>query len=244
MTEQTETATGTALAQVADGVLARVQGNQPFTVSELADLMARPPARLPQGNPLPGPAPQVNFTDKLRRALKGLPAVFGVVMPTERRKLESAELVRLTEEIITIDVLLDELTQRREAIKEVVRIHQDFEAEAEGITERVAEGAAKGHYLAGQPGKPFKTAVEGYADPWQQRYVKGGTSQQLSLLQELLDAGTITQAEFNGFTRAVRVLDEDKIRAAIRQRPRRSLQILSAITRRSAPGASLYAPKK
>ncbi len=155
--------------------------------------------------------------------------------------------MRLTEEIIAIDELSKQLGSRKKAIQEYVRTHMDFAAEEQGLAplcDRVADGVAKGHYLVASPGTPFEVPVEGYADAWQQRYVKGEVTQDLATLTELRDAGKITQAEFNACTREVRVLDEDKIKGLIKKNPRRGLAILAAITRRSAPGASLYAPKK
>lgn len=246
MTAPTDT-TDTALAQVAPGVLARLRDAKPWTVAEMADLLAAPAVELPEAEPFPAPAEPVTFTDKLRSALRGLPGLFGQVAPTERRKLEAAELARLTQEIIAIDELSKQLGDRKNAIQEFVRTHMDFTAEAQDLAplcDRVAEGVAKGHYLVASPGTPYEVPVEGYSDPWQQRYVKGKVTQDQHTLNELREAGTITQAEFNSFTREVRVLDEDKIKTAIKKNPRRALAILAAITRRSAPGASLYAPKK
>ncbi len=247
MTASTDT-TGTAeLAQVASGVLARLRDAKPWTVAEMADLVSAPAPELPEAEPFPAPAEPVTFTDRLRSALRSLPTLFGKVAPTERRKLEAAELVRLTEEIIAIDELSKQLGSRKKAIQEYVRTHMDFAAEEQGLAplcDRVADGVAKGHYLVASPGTPFEVPVEGYADAWQQRYVKGEVTQDLATLTELRDAGKITQAEFNACTREVRVLDEDKIKGLIKKNPRRGLAILAAITRRSAPGASLYAPKK
>jgi hypothetical protein len=247
MTATTDT-TGTAgLAQVAPGVLARLRDAKPWTVAEMAELMAAPAAELPEAEPFPAPAEPVTFTDKLRSALRGLPGLFGQVAPTERRKLEAAELVRLTDEIIAIDELSKQLGDRKNAIQEYVRTHMDFAAEAQGLTplcDRIAEGVAKGHYLVASPGTPYEVPVEGYSDAWQQRFVKGKVAQDLHTLVELREAGTITQPEFNAFTREVRVLDEDKIKVFIKKAPRRGLAILAAITKRNAPGASVNHPKK
>lgn len=245
MTDTTQVTEGTALAQVAEGVLARVQDGKPFTVAELAALMNRPAPVLPQDAEFPAPPAPVKFTEVLRRALKALPEVFGKVTPSERRRLEAAEVRALTDEINAIDATFAELEARREAIKEFMRTHQDYQAEAEGIAgERVAGGVAKGHYLTAAPGKPFKTAVEGYSDSWQQRYVKGKSGQKMTALEALLAAGTVTRAEYLGFTSTKRDLDEMKIADYIRRHPQRGLQILAAITEQGAPGASLYAPKK
>jgi hypothetical protein len=246
MTATTENLAGTALAQqVAPGALARLQDAKPWTVADLADIIAAPARQVSEDEALPQPAAPVNFTDKLRAALRKLPQVFGSVQPTERRRLEEAEIVRMTDEYNAIETVKAQMAKRQEAIKEAMRIHQDFLAADAGRTSiRIADGVARGHYLAATPGEPFEVAVAGYEDSWSQRYVKGGTSQSLTLLTELLDTEEISREEFNAFTHAVRELDEAKIAAYIRKNPKRGLQILTAITRRSAPGASLYAPKK
>jgi hypothetical protein len=248
MTETTTTTAGTALAQVAPGLIARVRDEKPFTVTELADLLAAPAPVLPEATPKPAPPKPVRLTDVLKGALRALPGVFGIVAPTERRKLEAAELKSLTEEANAIDAMAKQLGERRKDISEYVRTHMDFTAEDSGIvtadTIRVAEGVARGHWLLGQPDVPYEVQVDGYADAWQQRYVKGKTSQEQSLLDKLVTDELISRPEYLAFTREVRVLDEDKIKAFIRRNPARGLEILAAITRRSAPSASVYAPKK
>jgi hypothetical protein len=247
MTETNETHAGTALAQVAPGALARVKDAKPWTVADLADILAGPARELPGDAPFPAPPTPVKFTDALRGALRSLPTVFGKVTPTERRKLEAAEITSLTNEINAIDEVAAQLAARRKAIQEAVRTHQDFKAEDQGLTprcNRIADGVAKGHYLIADPGDPYETAVDGYADAWQQRYVKGKTSQSQDLLDALAAEGKITRQEYLACTRETRNLDEDKIKVLIRKNPQRGLEILAAITTRSAPGASLYAPKK
>lgn len=245
MTEQNEAPAGTALAQVAPGALARVASGKPFTVADLADLIAGPAEKPKEETSFPAVPAQVKITDAVRKALAALPKVFGQVAPTERRKLEKDELSRLTVEAGTLAAIAKQLGERAKNIQEYVRTHQDFVAEELGIAdERIAEGVAAGHFLIATPGDPFVTPVEGFEDGWQQRYVKGRAVQELDLLEELLMAEKITREEYLGFTRTVRTLDDDKIKSFIKKSPKRGLEILAAITRRSAPTASLYAPKK
>ena len=242
------TATGTALEQVAPGVIAQVQGEKPFTVSELAGLLAAPAATLPEAESFPAPPSPVSLTGTLKGALRALPRVFGLVVPTERRRLEAAEVRRLTDEINAIDALSTEIGNRKKAIQEYMRTHMDFTGEGDetvtSATIRVAEGVAKGHWLLARPGEPYEVPVEGYSECWQQRYVKGSAEVSQALLEKLAAEGTITRAEHLGFTREVRKLDEDRITDFIRKSPARGLAILAAITTRSAPSASVYAPRK
>jgi hypothetical protein len=256
----TKAPAGTGLAQVAPGLLAQVRGQEPWTVAGLLDKLAGPAEELPAATPFPDPAPEVKFTDALREALDGIPSQFGKVNAGTRRMLTREELTAVTQEINSIDRLTKALGDRRKIICEMARTHQDVQAENEGravpadvlrkgvllreATQRVASGVAKGHYLIAGPEKPYETPVQGFVDAWQQRYVKGSTDVSQAKLVELLDKGEITQAEYNACTRAVRILDEDKISLLIKRNPERGLQILKAITTRSAPSASLYPPKK
>jgi hypothetical protein len=243
-----ESPAGTALAQVAPGVIARVRDEKPFTVTELADLLAAPAPVLPEAEEFPAPPKPVKVTEALRKGLRALPSVFGIVAPAERRRLDDAEVAALTVEINAIDAVASELGARKTAIQEYMRTHMDFAARDDGTltsdTQRIASGVAKGHYLLGKPEDPYEVEVQGYGDPWQQRYVKGKTSQDQSLLDELVAADHVSRPEYLALTREARLLDEDKIKAFIKRNPARGLAILAAMTRRSAPSASVYAPKK
>jgi hypothetical protein len=249
MTAQAETAQGTnsALEPVAPGALARVKGDKPWTMLDLADMLAGPAREFSKADSLPKPAPQVEFTDVLRQALRALPDVFGVVMPDEARALDRHEVKAITDEVLAINTILKELNARKEAIKESVRNHQDHQAEASGLKDgvtRVAEGAAKGHWLLAREDEPFETPVDGYTDCWQQRYVSGRAFVNGAEIFVMEAEGTITREEYLGCTSSKRHFDAGKMEAFIRRNPERGLAILTRMTTRSAPSASVYAPKK
>lgn len=247
-----ETAEGTSasteLEPVAQGALALVQGDKPWTVFDLAEKLAGP-ARESKDLKVPAPAPKVKFTDRLRKALKSLPEVFGQVMPDEVRVLDRHELKAVTDEAVTISAVKDELGKRLDSLKETVRNHMDMAAEAAGLPQgasRVAGGAAEGHWLLASDGEPHNVPVDGYADPWQQKKVKGQVTVK-STPQDLLDlliTGAISRDEYLSFTEMVRVYSPDKAQAFIRKNPVRGLEILARMTTRSAPSASLVSPKK
>lgn len=260
MTATAET-TGTraSLAHVAPGVLARAKGNDPWTVGDLADMLAGPAEVLPEAAPFPAPHKAVTFTPSLRRDFRHL-AGLEQVNPAERRSLTPAELRALTDERVAIDAVTKPLGARDKAICEHIRMHMDVAAEQAGQaapagvyrggvlvtppTERVASGAAKGHYLLGRPQAPHEVPVEGYADGWQQRYVSGPVTQSLSALEALYADDSITRKEYLALTRESRSLAQDKVDAFIRKDPARGLEILAAITTRGPATASVYAPKK
>jgi hypothetical protein len=250
MTAQAETAEGTSagLAPVAPGAIDRVKNGKPWSMLDLAELLARPAAQFDtEADKLPAPAPKVKFTDKLRQALKSLPDLFGQVMPEEVRELDRHELKAITAEAVALTLIVKESKERLDSIREVIRNHQDKAAEAAGLpegTRRVSEGVAKGHWLLAGDGEPHRTPVDGYADAWQQQMVSGKVDLVPSVLGDLLISGEVTRAEFLACTREVRVFDEAKAQAFIRKSPQRGLGLLARMTRRSAPSATLVSPKK
>lgn len=249
MTAQPEAVQGTnsALEPVAPGALARVKGDKPWTTLDLADILAGPAPEFSKADSLPRPAPKVKFTEVLRSALKALPDVFGVVMPDEARALNRHEVKALTDEVTAIDTVLKELSARKEAIKTSIRNHQDHQAQENGLPEgaaRVADGAAKGHWLLARKGEPFETPVDGYTDCWQQRYVSGSVGVNGSVIFDLWESGSVTREEYLACTSARRRFDEEGLQVLIRRDPARGLAILARMTTRSAPSASINAPKK
>jgi hypothetical protein len=197
----------------------------------------------------------VALTDAARGALVALPTVFNQVQMHERRALTQLELESLAHELNVIETVKKLTDARKDAIQETIRHHNDVTAEQAGqafpkrrkIGSRTIDPTPRdksGHYLLAQPQQPFVTGVKGFAEGWQQRFVSGGTSQNQRLLEELFLSGQITRTEYLAFTREVRVLDDDKIRAFLKKNADRGLRILKAITIRSAPNSSLYGPKK
>lgn len=251
MIAQAETAQGTnsgaTLEPVAPGALARVTGDKPWTIGDLADLLAGPAPEFAGAAALPAAPAKVKLTEVLRRALRALPDLFGVVTPDEARALDRDEIRALTDEANAISTVMGELSARKEAIKESIRNHQDAQAEAAGLPDgavRVADGSARGHWLMAEPGKPFETAVDGYTDCWQQRFVSGKVSVSGHVIDDLYGAGEIDRATYLACTSERRAYDPDKMQAFIRKDPVLGLSVLARMTTRSAPSASVNAPKK
>jgi len=237
--------TGTAVEQIAPGALALAQSGQQLSIADLADKLLSPPPLAPLNSPFPQPPAPKAVTDRLRSSLRAVAAAFGGVQPTERRKLEAAEVKSLTDEAAIITAITKPLGARLKDIQEIIRMHGDFVAEDRGMaSERISGGVGEGHWLAATPGSPFEIPVDGYEDPWQQRYVKGGTETSLRVLGELVDSGEVTRKEYLAMTAEVRVLDETKMASFIHKNPQRGLEILKKISTKGAPSASLYAPKK
>lgn len=244
MTATDERAAGTELTQVAPGTLAYDTVTNPSAKWDLAKLagMFGVEAEVPAVAPQPSATQPVKITPELKAALKRLPEVFGSVVPTEARKLEKAEIDRLTEERTVLNRVITDLGKRDKAIDEAMRSHMDALAPDDAPV--ITDGVAKGHRLLATEGHPFEVEVDGYEDAWQQRRVAGKAEMSLGLLSDLLAAGTITNGEFLSLTASVRVLDEAKVRTALRKSPARVLQILRAVTLRKGDTAQLVPPKK
>jgi hypothetical protein len=244
MTTTDDRIAGTALAQVAADSQAYLTatGDKTWTLDALTRMLA---GEAPQAEVPPAQPPKaVTVTPELRAALHRVSVLFGGVQPTEPRKLEEAEVKRITAEYRALAAVTVLLTSRGKAIDEAMRHHMDAVARELGITgPLVADGVAKGHILAAKPGQPFEVPVEGLKDSWQQRLTTGSAELSMTGLWQLLDEGLITREDFNALTSTVRELDESKVKRAVRRDPKRYLGILASITRRKPDGASLYPPK-
>jgi hypothetical protein len=246
-----------ALEPVTEGMLGLVGDGRQFSVAsltaELADVTPAVPAEAKLFPPLPKP---VNATADQMHDLDILAASMGHLHLTSRRSLTEDELYALSAEADVLASALDVAGKRHEEIKEIIRVHLDVAAEEAGIAvpaPKLGRGGEvivaatprdqKGHYLLAGAERPFVLLIEGFKKGWEQRFSSGSPSLSSDALQDLLDKGEIDAAEFNGFTRMTRVLDDDRISAYIRKHPARGLQVLRAITRRSAPKASLYGPE-
>lgn len=246
MTTTDERIVGTALAQVAPDSRAYLTATDPSKTWTLDAILQMLAGDAPQQEVAPASPPKaVTVTPELRAALRLVAKLFGGVQPTEPRKLEEAEVTRITAEYRALAAVMGLLKARCGSIDEAMRHHMDAVAREMGITGPiVADGAAKGHILAAKPGEPFEVTVDGLKDPWQQRYTTGRAELSMTDLWQLLDEGLITREEFNAITAPVRELDESKIKRAVKRDPKRYLAIIASITRRKPAGASLYPPKQ
>jgi hypothetical protein len=249
MTAQTAegTSTATQVVPVAPAAIERVTNGKPWNLNDILALVAPAAPEFTQADELPKAAPKVKFTEVLRLALKVLPTLYGKVAPDAPRLLDRQELIDLTAESNAIDAAMADMKKRKESIQEIMRAHQDAQAEEAGLpagTIRVGDGVAKGHWLVAAPGTPFETAVDGYADCWQQRYTAGKTEFHGSDVHKLYKEGLITRPEWLGFTTGARTYDEDRMAAFVKANPQRGLEIMAMLTTRSAPAASMHSPKK
>lgn len=252
----TTTTTATTLAPVTEGQLALVRGKS-FEIGKLADELAAPLPEGPvEGPPFPDLPKPVELTEEQTAALKLVAKVFNTVNLTTRRALTAAELRDLSTEAAVLEMVLKPLGSRKDVIKDLIRQHLDVDAEERGVAFAAAKTLLdgteveatprdrNGHYLLAQAKKPFDLVIGGFKKGWQQRFTSGSVNPSQALLDDLLTREEITQAEYNAFTKQVRVLDTARISVFIEKNPARGLAIFRAILKREAANSALYPPER
>jgi len=211
------------------------------SVKEVAEILISEVEALPPTPKVPAVPAPMSLTPEFISALKKLPTVFGVVMPTERRTLAENEIASLYEERETLRQVLDLLKNRDAAISETIRHHIDVEAENEGMANE-ENIDAKGHYILCAPQQPYRVPIEGTDREWSSEYREGTVSVDTSLLEEMAESGEISREDYLSMTKEVRVFDEDKTMKSILAKPER-LSIIRSITKKSGSGTSLTVRK-
>jgi hypothetical protein len=248
----------TELEPVAQGEILLVTGLS-FSLSDVADKITAPLPDPPfdEALPFPGLPKRVELTEHQRQSLGMVARVFGSLSLDSRRSLLSEELEDLALEADTLADLEGVLKDRREEIKEIIRVHMDVDAEEQGVAVprpklgpaggKVVEATPrdrKGHYLLAEPSKPLEVHVGGFRKGWQQRFTSGSVALSAAALDELYEAGAIDRKEYLACTAEQRSLDEAKLHAFIRKNPVRGLGILRRITRRGPANSALYGPEE
>ncbi len=173
----------------------------------LSDVAPVEEVKVPEVLPVPA-----EITEAQQASLKALTKHFGKVVPTERRELETVEVVRLYEERKTLDDI-EELAKTRKAnIRTTILNHFDarFERERE---EAQAEGGdqnaprdKEGHVLHAAR---ENVATTDQAWSWEMR---GGTAVLTAeTLAQLDAAGEIPHNLYLAMTTQVRVVNENRI---------------------------------
>lgn len=190
----------------------------------------------------PKEANRVELTYEAQEAINSLPEVFNSVDPDVPRLLTEEERADLLEERNTILALKDELLAREERIKEIYRNHQDRQAESEGRVGKDTPVDSRGHYVIAKPGDTYRTEIPGHDLEVSQEYRSGRVSVDPTALEDLAETDRET---YLGFTRSVRVFDEDKALKHLNKNPE-SMSAVTKITQRGTPHTALFfrKPKK
>lgn len=208
----------------------------------LADaLFYRSTEELPLERPFPAAAKHVDITaDKVATALMRLPEVWASVEPKVRRTLNTAENSAIADEREVLKTIVTILEKRVEAINTTVKHHLDVQAEKDDRADPVTTlRDTKGHYALAQRGQPERSPIPGTNDEWSREYRAPGAHLSGEMLLEMYEADEISREDYLAFTRAARVVDEDKIMQAVVQDPRR-LEILVKIGSAAAPIVQLH----
>lgn len=157
---------------------------------------------------LPVPA---EITEAQTEALKALAKRFGKVVPTERRELETVELVQLFEERKTLDEIEGLAASRKDNIRTTILNHFDSKRqrehdEAETDEDPTWKRDKDGHVLVADK-EPIATTDQAWS--WEMR---GGKAVLTAEALAQLDAdGEIPHNLYLSMTAPVRVVDEVRI---------------------------------
>lgn len=246
-----EPAPGTALDQLVENALIWFEKKPTASLDDLAaELVPVPePEPLAEAAPFPPVPDQKDLTELERKALQQLPSVFAKVRVTKRRELTATEASTLMDELMVIGVIGKMAAARSEDIKELARHSMDVRAERTGqafpadtAEHRATPRDQHGHYLLAALQRPERLNAGDLE--FSQEYRSGKVLPEGPALERLhYQEGTVSRSEYLAFTEEKRVFSYDKAMRFIRRNPRRGLEILKSITRRSAPGSSLTVRK-
>lgn len=189
-------------------------------------------------------------TAEIRAALKTLSTTFNKTVVTERRTMTTEEVAAIGVEYEAIQRVAKLLEERAEQIKEIVRTHQDVEAEEQGLAfpkDVVHNGTvvapatprdAKGHYLLAAKGAPRDTQVPGTTLKFSAQFTSGRSKTDLDEIQRMYEAGEIDETEYKAMTVVRRVPDEAKVKTYVLKSGR--VDILGRIVKKGRDGTALY----
>lgn len=192
----------------------------------------------------------ITASKEVRDALNTLSKTFQSVAPDTRRTLTVEETAAIGAEYEALQKALTVLKNREDAIKEIVRTHQDVEAEEKGLAfpkdvihngnlvARATERDAKGHYILASKGSPQVTEIPGSTAKFANQFSSGRTTENLAAIQEMFDNGEIDEAAYKAMTVVKRVPDAAKIRAYVLKTGK--VSILSRIVKRGRNSSALY----
>ena len=218
----------------------------------LAELLTkgRKPVKVERPAVLPVPA---EITEKQIEAMRHLLDVFGKVVPTERRALETSEIAALIDERLTLDIIKEMAETRIGHIRTTVLNHMDVEKENafDKVTEPRPLGGdpiedalidKEGHYVPDskvQAGAPNQEKVFS----WERSNLAPDIDlDELRTVAEDEKVPEFTHQDWLAMTEQVRVFNEHRAMTHIKKNP----GLLSILQRCAKPGTargSLYMRK-
>lgn len=195
------------------------------------------------------PAP-LNAPKEIRDALKTLSRAFNGTVVTERRSMNEEEKAAIGEEYEALKGVLALLAEREEQIKEIVRTHQDVEAEEKGLAfprdvvlngNVVAKATPRdkdGHYILASKGNPQKTEIPGSTMVFSNQFASGRVIKNLGWIEEAYVSGEIDEATYKACTVTKRVPTAERVRQYVLKSGRTDL--LAKVVKRGANHSSMY----
>lgn len=243
------------LEPVFRGALKLIEENAPL--DEVAGAIESPGEPPQEERPFPDLPSPLPLSAEVKAAMLLLPDLFGKVHPVTRRALDENEVKAIGREAELVKAVKAVLEDRDKAIGEIVRVHNDVTAETQGVAVsrphtgrrggeikvivEATQRDSKGHYLLSAPQNPVQVPIPGTGKAFSQEFTSGKISYNEDALQALVDSNALRAAEYRAIT--TRRLDPAKMSEFIRKHPARGLEVLRRITRRSAPGQSMYIRK-
>lgn len=211
-------------------------------------LGAIPQADAPEEFPsLPVP---LTASKEIRDALRTLSQTFNGVVVEERRTLTEDEISAIGKEYEALQKVLKLIGEREAQVKEIVRTHQDVDAEQKGLAfpkdvvhngntvAKATERDANGHYILAAPKNPQDTEIPGTTLKFSNQFTSGRVTKNLGWVETAYLTGEIDEETYKACTVTKRVPDEARIRAhALRTG---DTKVLRNIITRGRNGCSMY----
>jgi hypothetical protein len=187
---------------------------------------------------------------EIRDALRTLSQTFNGVTVSERRTLTPDEVGALGKEYEALQKVIKLISTREEQVKEIVRTHQDVDAEEKGLAHakdvtlngntvaKATERDAKGHYILASKGHPQDTEIPGSTLKFSNQFSSGSVAEDLGAIERAYLLGEIDEATYKACTVAKRVPDAGKVRAYVLRTG--DTGMLARIVKRGRNKSALY----
>lgn len=192
----------------------------------------------------------ITASKEIKDALVSLRKFFNETSVSDRRTLTEDETESLGQEYAAIQKVLKLIEKRETQIKEIIRTHQDVEAEEQGkafprdvvrngnIIAKATDRDKNGHYILAAPKEPQVTKIPGMTESFANQFVTGKLVKDFGAIDRAYAAGEIDDETYRAVTVTKRVPDPDRIRAYVLKTG--DAAILSMIIKRGLNSSAMY----
>lgn len=187
---------------------------------------------------------------EIKDALRTLSQTFNGVTVAERRTLTSDEVGAIGKEYEALQQVIKLIAKREEQVKEIVRTHQDVDAEEKGLAfskdvllngnlvATATERDKSGHYILASKGQPQETEIPGSTMKFSNQFSSGTVTEDLGAIERAYLLGEIDEATYKACTVTKRVPDAGKVRAYVLRTG--DTGMLTRIVKRGRNKSALY----